>query len=63
MTGELLTVAEVANRLRVSKMTIYRLIHAGDLPALRVGHSFRVPADAPAVAALLGNPTGEEVTR
>ena len=38
-----LTVAEVAAIMRVSKMTVYRLVHAGDLPALRVGRSFRVP--------------------
>lgn len=41
-----LTVAEVAHRMRVSKMTVYRLIHSGDLPALRVGRSFRVPSKA-----------------
>ena len=41
-----LTVAEVADIMRVSKMTVYRLVHAGDLPALRVGRSFRVPEDA-----------------
>ena len=44
MTGEMLTVAEVAERLRVSKMSIYRLIEGGDLPSLRVGRSFRVEA-------------------
>ena len=44
--ANLLTVAEVAARMRVSKMTVYRLIHSGDLPALRVGRSFRVPAKA-----------------
>ena len=37
------TVAEVAQLMRVSKMTVYRMIHAGDLPAMRVGKSFRVP--------------------
>jgi excisionase family DNA binding protein len=41
-----LTVAEVASAMRVSKMTVYRLVHAGDLPAARVGRSFRVPEDA-----------------
>ncbi len=41
-----LTVAEVAAALRVSKMTVYRLVHGGELPALRVGRSFRVPEDA-----------------
>ena len=38
-----LTVAEVATVMRVSKMTVYRLVHSGELPAIRVGRSFRVP--------------------
>lgn len=41
-----LTVAEVAKIMRVSKMTVYRMVHAGDLPAVRVGRSFRVPESA-----------------
>ncbi|WP_156758051.1 helix-turn-helix domain-containing protein [Actinokineospora sp. G85] len=41
-----LTVAEVATLMRVSKMTVYRLVHGGDLPAVRVGKSFRVPEKA-----------------
>ena len=41
---QFLTVAEVAARMRVSKMTVYRLVHGGELPAARVGRSFRVPA-------------------
>ncbi|MDR1152408.1 MAG: helix-turn-helix domain-containing protein [Bifidobacteriaceae bacterium] len=41
-----LTVAEVADHMRVSGMTVYRLIHAGGLRAVRVGRSFRVPQDA-----------------
>ena len=41
-----LTVAEVAAMMRVSKMTVYRLVHSGELPAVRVGRSFRVPEDA-----------------
>ncbi|PRQ10683.1 excisionase [Corynebacterium sp. 13CS0277] len=40
--GTFLTVAEVAEMMRVSKMTVYRLVHSGDLPAVRVGRSFRV---------------------
>jgi excisionase family DNA binding protein len=39
---QFLTVAEVAARMRVSKMTVYRLVHGGELPAARVGRSFRV---------------------
>lgn len=42
---EFMTVAEVATRMRVSKMTVYRLLHGGDLPAVRVGRSFRVRED------------------
>ncbi len=38
----LLTVAEVASSMRVSTMTVYRLIKSGDLPAVRVGHNYRV---------------------
>lgn len=41
-----LTVAEVAAVMRVSKMTVYRLVHSGHLPAIRVGRSFRVPENA-----------------
>ncbi|MCU1558367.1 MAG: excisionase [Microbacteriaceae bacterium] len=41
-----LTVAEVAEMMRVSKMTVYRLVHAGELPAIRFGRSFRVPEAA-----------------
>jgi excisionase family DNA binding protein len=40
-----LTVQEVAELMRVSSMTVYRLIKAGDLPAVRVGRSFRVRDD------------------
>jgi excisionase family DNA binding protein len=38
----LLTVAEVAASMRVSTMTVYRLIRSGDLRAMRVGRSYRV---------------------
>ena len=41
-----LTVAEVASLMRVSKMTVYRLVHTGELTAVRVGRSFRVPEHA-----------------
>ena len=41
-----LTVAEVASIMRVSKMTVYRLVHSGELEAIRVGRSFRVPEHA-----------------
>jgi excisionase family DNA binding protein len=41
-----LTVLEVAEVMRVSKMTVYRLLHSGELPGVRVGRSFRVPQEA-----------------
>ena len=44
--AKFLTVAEVATVMRVSKMTVYRLVHNGELPAVRVGKSFRVPEKA-----------------
>ena len=47
-----LTVAEVASVMRVSKMTVYRLVHSGELASVRVGRSFRVPERA--VHAYLG---------
>lgn len=40
--GRFVTVAEVADRLRVSTMTVYRLIQSGDLPAARIGKSYRL---------------------
>ncbi len=42
MGMNLLTVAEVADLLRVSTMTVYRLIRSGDLAAVRVGRAYRV---------------------
>ena len=41
-----LTVAEVASLMRVSKMTVYRLVHDGAIASVRVGRSFRVPEQA-----------------
>lgn len=40
-----MTPREVAEELRVSDMTVYRLIHSGELPALRVGKSYRIRED------------------
>jgi excisionase family DNA binding protein len=51
-----LTVAEVAEIMRVSKMTVYRLVHAGELPAVRFGRSYRVPEQA--VTEALSRPLG-----
>ncbi|WP_417510244.1 helix-turn-helix domain-containing protein [Microbacterium sp.] len=52
-----LTVAEVADLMRVSKMTVYRMVHAGSLPAIRFGRSYRVPESA--VTAALQRPIAD----
>ncbi|HVE77157.1 MAG TPA: helix-turn-helix domain-containing protein [Actinomycetota bacterium] len=38
----LLTVAEVASLMRVSNMTVYRLIKSEQLKALKVGKNYRI---------------------
>jgi len=40
-----LTPREVAEALRVSDMTVYRLIKSGELRAVRIGKSFRISED------------------
>jgi excisionase family DNA binding protein len=45
-SAKFLTVAEVAEVMRVSKMTVYRLVHSGEMPAVRFGRSYRVPENA-----------------
>ncbi len=42
MADPLLTVSEVAERMRVSNMTVYRLIKSGQLAAIRVGKNYRL---------------------
>lgn len=42
----LLTVSEIASMLRLSKMTVYRLIHGGELNAMLVRGSYRVRESA-----------------
>ncbi|MGH2811906.1 MAG: helix-turn-helix domain-containing protein [Actinomycetota bacterium] len=37
-----MTVSEVARLMRVSNMTVYRLIRSGQLNAVRVGNRYRV---------------------
>jgi excisionase family DNA binding protein len=48
-----LTVAEVADMMRVSTMTVYRLVKSGELPAVRFGRSYRIPESAVAAAVQL----------
>ena len=55
--AKFLTVAEVAQVMRVSKMTVYRLVHSGEMPAVRFGRSYRVPETA--VTAALQRPIAD----
>jgi excisionase family DNA binding protein len=41
-----MTIAEVAQALRVSRMTVYRLVHSHAIHAVRFGRSYRVPESA-----------------
>ncbi|HVL33751.1 MAG TPA: helix-turn-helix domain-containing protein [Actinomycetota bacterium] len=45
VSDRLLTVGEVAALMRVSNMTVYRLIKAGALAAIRVGKNYRIRQD------------------
>ena len=42
----LLTVGEVAERLKLSRATVYSLVKRGELPSIRVSNSIRVLRDA-----------------
>lgn len=54
----LLTVQEVADLMRVSTMTVYRLIKSGQLSAIRVGRSWRLrPSEIDRFLADCGTPS------
>lgn len=44
--NQYMTVAEVAKTLRLSKMTVYRLVKAHALASVRFGNSYRIPENA-----------------
>lgn len=44
--GSFLTVAQVADRLKIHTMTVYRLIHARKLSAVKVGKSYRISSES-----------------
>jgi len=52
-----LTVAEVAEMMRVSNMTVYRMVESGKLPAVRFGRSYRIPESA--LAAVIELPSSQ----
>ena len=43
-TGDMLTVKEAADFLRVNVKTIHKLLASGDLPHLRFGRVIRIPS-------------------
>lgn len=59
--GLLLTVEEVARRLRLGRTLVYRLISSGELESVKVGRLRRVSADClpEYVAALRGSKSAE----
>jgi excisionase family DNA binding protein len=40
-----MTIEEVAAFLKLSKITVYKLVKKGDIPAFRIGHSWRFLRD------------------
>lgn len=41
---KMLTVAEAAEALNISRITIYRMVERGEIPHKRLGRSIRIPA-------------------
>jgi excisionase family DNA binding protein len=58
--ARLLTPGQVSAALAVSKTTVYRLVAAGDLQAVRVGNQLRFKETA--VRAFIDRPPGDAVT-
>jgi excisionase family DNA binding protein len=65
---DFLTVPEVAERLRVTTMTIYRWIEDGKLPAMQIGKQYRIRSgdvdellESSRVGAGRGDPWGGDV--
>jgi excisionase family DNA binding protein len=42
MQSQIFTVADLANRWHLSKLTIYRMLERGDLPGFKLGNSWRI---------------------
>jgi excisionase family DNA binding protein len=42
MQSQIFTVADLANRWHMSKLTIYRMLERGDLPGFKLGNSWRI---------------------
>lgn len=42
MRAEFLTVSEVASLLKLSESTVYTMVRAGEIPAVKLGNQWRV---------------------
>lgn len=42
---ELLRVSDVAKRLQIGTVTVYRLCQHGEIPSVRIGTAVRIPAE------------------
>ena len=58
-TTTFFTIPEVAERLLVSRRTIYNLIRTRDIPSIKIGGQYRIPADALARRLTVPEETGE----
>jgi len=56
MENEVLTLEEVAEYLRLSKKTVYKMARSGELPAFKAGNHWRLKR--PALDAWIGQRTG-----
>lgn len=44
-TQEILTVGELRQILKISTNTAYNLIHSGSFPVIKIGRTYRIPAE------------------
>lgn len=58
--GKILTIAEVAQILRMHRNTVYRLVKRGDLPGFKIGDNWRV--DEKALRTLLARESDSKAT-
>ena len=58
--GGFVTVPELAKKLGVSAMTVYRMTERGDIPSIRVGRSIRIPLQAAEEVLRHGTPPPRE---
>ncbi|MDD3413448.1 MAG: helix-turn-helix domain-containing protein [Lachnospiraceae bacterium] len=44
-TSKIMTITEVAEYLKISEVTTYKLVQSGSLPSFKIGRSWRVKMD------------------